>query len=106
MTGMLPAGKPARNDTEIEPGTERNRVMLIPQQAQCDSGGVQGRRRTSFAELRSEVASPSRISDGVRQRLLELAARLARVQGLGDEYSRVDFSRQAAAALRDVVEAA
>ena len=80
--------------------------MLIPQQAQCDSGGVQGRRRVSFAELRSELASPSRTSDVVRQRLLELAARLARAQGLGDEYSRVDFSPQAAAAVRDVVEAA
>ena len=50
-----------------------------------------------MAELRSQLATPSRISDGNRQRLLDLAQRLAAVQALGDEYGRVEFSPMAAA---------
>lgn len=70
--------------------------MLIPQHPQRDSRVGQGSPRVSFAELRKELASPSRISDGVRQRLLELAQRVAHVQELGDEYARVGLSEEAA----------
>lgn len=73
--------------------------MLIPQQA-GKSHRRHGRRPADLAELRSQLAKPS-INDDTRQRLLELARRLARVQALGDEYTRVDFSPHAAAALKD-----
>ena len=74
--------------------------MLIPQTAQCEPQARQGSPRVSFAELRRNLARPSSVSGGHRQRLLELGQRLSRVQGLGDEYSRVDFSDPARASLR------
>jgi hypothetical protein len=73
--------------------------MLIPQEAPCDWRVGQGGPRVSLAELRDQLTSPSRIPDGIRQRLLELAGRLARVQALGDEYARVSLSEDAAWAL-------
>lgn len=73
--------------------------MLIPQQAQCETQRRQGRPRVSFVELRRQLANPSEASDGTRQRLLDLTRRLARVQALGDEYTRVSLSDQAAAFL-------
>jgi hypothetical protein len=51
----------------------------------------------SIAELRRRLADPPSIADGRRQRLADLSARLARVQALGDEYARVEFSEHAAA---------
>jgi hypothetical protein len=66
--------------------------MLIPQQAQCEMVGRQGCRPVTFDELRRQLATPSESSEGHRQRLLDLARRLARVQALGDEYNRVAFS--------------
>jgi hypothetical protein len=39
------------------------------------------------------------LTGGHRQRLVDLASRLARVQHLGGEYGRVGFSDEAAAAL-------
>lgn len=75
--------------------------MLIPQEARSGAHGRQGGRRASLAELRRHMAEPSTMDDGHRQRLLELARRLARVQALGDEYSRVTLSEHAAAALPD-----
>jgi len=73
--------------------------MLISQQAKRQAPVPQGSGRTKLAELRGQLADPSALSDGNRQRLLELARRLARVQALGDEYVRVGFSEVAAAAL-------
>ena len=74
--------------------------MLIPQQVNRRSGRKQGGSRPGLAELRSQLAKPSRISDGTRQRLLELAQRLTAVQALGDEYARVvALSPQASAAI-------
>ena len=49
--------------------------------------------------MRRRLSDPSSLSDGNRQRLAELARRLARVQALGDEYVRVEFSGAAMAAL-------
>jgi len=63
--------------------------------------GRQGRLPTDFAELRRLLASPSRLTDGHRQRLLDLARRVARVQALGGEYRRVSLSDRAAAAAAD-----
>ena len=66
--------------------------MLIPQSVQPDARRRQGSRAASLAELRRALASPSRISDGNRQRLLDLARRLSAVRRLGDEYARVEVS--------------
>jgi hypothetical protein len=73
--------------------------MLIPRQAESAPQRRQGGRRTGIAELRRQLASPSVLTEGHRQRLLELAKRLARVQALGDEYARVELSSYVAAAL-------
>ncbi|MDY7011094.1 MAG: hypothetical protein SVV80_10140 [Planctomycetota bacterium] len=55
--------------------------------------------RTTLAELQNHSAAPSDYQDGLRQRLLVLARRLARVQSLGSEYARVAFSRHVEAVL-------
>ncbi len=73
--------------------------MLIPQGAYRQVGRSQGRRRTGLAELRRQLADPSRVSDGARRRLLDLATRLSRVQALGGGYGRVCFSEFATAGL-------
>ena len=66
--------------------------MLIPAEAVGESCGRHGGRRTNFAELRRRLASPSSLDQGQRQRLLELARSVARVQARGDEYGRVQVS--------------
>jgi hypothetical protein len=73
--------------------------MLIPQQAQRERPRSQGSDRGRDAELRRRLANPSELTDGDRQRLLELASRLARVQALGNEYVRVAISPEASAAI-------
>ena len=73
--------------------------MLIPRQAKRETGRWQGSPRIGFAQLRRQLANPSQIPDGHRQRLLDLAGRLARVKALGDEYSRVELSDAAVQAL-------
>jgi hypothetical protein len=73
--------------------------MLVPQQAQSQSQARQGCRPASVGELRRQLASPSSMDDGNRQRLLELKRRLARVQALGDEFARVSLSPMAEAAM-------
>ena len=52
-----------------------------------------------LAELRRRLANPSNVTDGCRQRLVNLARQLARVQALGDEYTRVELSEYAQIAL-------
>ena len=73
--------------------------MLISRTAQSGSGNRHGGRGLSFAELRVQLGEPSTLSDGHRQRLLELLRRLERVQALGDEYARVGLSPFATAAV-------
>ena len=75
--------------------------MLISQEVQSQAIPSQGSGGGGLAELRRQLAEPSALSDGNRQRLLELARRLARVQGLGDEYVRVGFSDSATDALAE-----
>lgn len=65
--------------------------MLISQSL-SEPLGEQGRSPMDLAELRRLLECPSLIQDGHRQRLVDLARRLARVRALGDEYSRVDLS--------------
>jgi hypothetical protein len=59
----------------------------------------QGGRRVSFAELRHSLAKPSRLNEDHRQRLIDLAQRVARVQALGGGYRRVSLSDHASAAI-------
>lgn len=73
--------------------------MLVPQQAQSQSQARQGCRKSDLGELRRQLASPSSVDDGNRQRLLELKRRLARAQALGDEFARVSLSPMAMAAM-------
>ena len=73
--------------------------MLIPQQTQYQAGPRQGCRPASLRELRRQLAMPSKLSDGSRQRLLDLQDRLARVRALGDECARVCFSESVTAAM-------
>ena len=73
--------------------------MLIPRKAQRKTVGGQGVPAIGLAELRRQLANGASLDDAHRQRLLELAQRLARVQALGDEYNRVALSPQAAAAV-------
>ena len=75
--------------------------MLISQEVQSQASPAQGSAPGGLAELRRQLAEPSALSDGNRQRLLELARRLARVRGLGDEYVRVCFSDSAMDALAE-----
>lgn len=76
--------------------------MLVPQQVGKPRRG-QGRPRVSIAELRRQLSSPQAASSGHRQRLLELANRLARIRLLGNELNRVDLSPHARAMLAGVV---
>jgi hypothetical protein len=77
--------------------------MLIPQEAQCQSARLQGSGRTEMAELRRRLESPSGLTLKHRQRLMEIVQRLARVQALGDEYTRVGLSEHATEAMRQPV---
>ncbi|HUT56352.1 MAG TPA: hypothetical protein VNA25_00595 [Phycisphaerae bacterium] len=72
--------------------------MLIPQQAQRDTASRQGSSANGLAELRRRLTRPSSLTDGNRQRLLDLERRLAAVQALGDEYARVQLSEYVRAA--------
>lgn len=85
--------------------------MLIPQQAQHETGHRQGSSASGLVELRRRLTRPSSrgskrdksrlvasFTDGNRQRLLDLERRLAAVQALGDEYARVELSEYVRAA--------
>jgi hypothetical protein len=73
--------------------------MLISPDARSDPQCGQGCPQMGIAELRGQLARPSQLDDGHRQRLLDLAQRVARVQGLGGEYRRVSLSETARAAI-------
>ena len=73
--------------------------MLISQEVRSPTPASHGSGPGGLAELRSQLADPLALSDGNRQRLLELASRLARIQSLGDEYVRVGLSPHARAAM-------
>ena len=66
--------------------------MLVSQRPVSGPGERHGCFRTAFAELQRQGAAPLDFKDGLRQRLLVLSQRLARVRSLGNEYARVSFS--------------
>jgi len=73
--------------------------MLVQPRVHSGASCRQGSRPVSIAGLRSQLAKPSQMSDGHRQRLLDLARRLARVQTCVGEHSRVQFSEHARVAM-------
>ena len=73
--------------------------MLIPQPAQRDGSKRQGGRVVSIDELRKSLTEPRRLTDWHRQRLLELVQRLDRVRALGDGFTGIELSPEAATAL-------
>ena len=73
--------------------------MLVPRLTQRERRKRHGSGCASLAELRRQLARPSRIQKRHRQRLLDLSHRLAHVQELGGEFARVEFSDKAVAAL-------
>ena len=73
--------------------------MLISQEAKRERTGGQGCRQTDFVEVRQRLERPSELDDGHRQRLLDMATRVARVQALGGAYRRVSLSAHAMAAI-------
>ncbi|HPM85020.1 MAG TPA: hypothetical protein PLF81_30160 [Candidatus Anammoximicrobium sp.] len=73
--------------------------MFISQRA-CGGADQRDGSCRSLAGLRRRLSDPSTLDEGDRQRLLDLAQRLARVQALGDGHGRVEFSPQAQFALR------
>jgi hypothetical protein len=78
--------------------------MLTPQRPQRGYEDRQGGRVLVSVEPKAQPAAP-RIPGGIhRQRLLELAGRLARVRALGGEYARVDFSPELAKQLRQLIQ--
>jgi len=77
--------------------------MLVSQQASSERNRWQGSRQAGLAELRSQLTELTNIQEGHRQRLLDLRRQLARVQALGGEYSRVEMSEYAVAAMQQPV---
>ena len=75
--------------------------MLILQEAKSDASRRHGSRRVDLSQLREQLACPSAlVGADHRQRLLELEQRLLRLQALGGEYARVEFSDSASSVLR------
>lgn len=74
-------------------------AMLVSQSPNQTGCLRQGSLQATLAELASHGAAPSARSDGLRQRLLEIAERLARVQGMGSEYARIGLSEEVQAIL-------
>jgi len=71
--------------------------MLVPQGTRRETHR-HGRSVVSLSELRRSLATPSALSSGHRQRLLELAHRLERVRSLGGDWADVEMSEYFAAA--------
>ncbi len=74
--------------------------MLIPRNALSNSvDGRQGSHPVDWTQLRSDLADPARMSPDSQQRLMELNHKLDRLRALGDEYTEVELSDWAKAAL-------
>ena len=75
--------------------------MLITQKVKSGRPG-QGSPGVSLSQLRQELACPENLTDGSRQRLLELDRRLTRLETLSVEHLRVGFSQAAVSALESI----
>ncbi|MBN1553327.1 MAG: hypothetical protein JXA11_01170 [Phycisphaerae bacterium] len=76
----------------------KDSMMLISRNPD-ETATEQGRSGVDFAHLRRRLGDPASLDDRDRQRLMELARRVARVRAMGDEYLRVELSDQASGAL-------
>lgn len=72
--------------------------MLIPHRAGADVPDEHGCPSFGVSDLRARLMDPTDLDVRDRQRLMSLANRLARVQALGGEYARVEFSAHVATA--------
>lgn len=79
--------------------------MLISQNP-GESANEQGGSAADFAQLRRQLGDPASLDGRGRQRLMELARRLARVRAMGDEYLRVVFSKYSEHAMSMVMHTA
>ena len=77
--------------------------MFTSRKSSDDLGDRQGGRWANLSELRHELAKPSQLTDGHRQRLVDLAQRVARVQELGEAYTRVSLSEYVTAVIGERV---
>lgn len=75
--------------------------MLVSQRQVSGSCVEHGCFGAALTELQRSRAAPSDCKDGLRQHLLVLAQRLARVRALGNEYARVVFSEHVEATLAE-----
>jgi len=79
--------------------------MLRSRKSSDNLGDRQGGRWVNLSELRRELAEPSQLTDGHRQRLVDLAQRVARVRELGEAYTRVSLSEYVTGAIGEKVAA-
>ncbi|MFW6132724.1 MAG: hypothetical protein ACOC8F_02415 [Planctomycetota bacterium] len=77
----------------------KDSIMLASQSPLSGARSRHGCPRASLAEVRNGLATPGKLEHRHRQRLQELAARLARVRELGGEYTGIELSEYAAAAM-------
>lgn len=56
----------------------------------------QGSSAADFSQLRRRLGNPASLNGRDRQRLTELARRVARLRAMGDEYLRVELSEHVA----------
>jgi len=74
-------------------------MMLIVKGDEPDSGN--GSPQTDFCELRRRLATPSSLDDANKQRLRELAQKVAKIQASGGECHRVDISEYVSEILKE-----
>lgn len=79
--------------------------MLVSQRSVSGKAEGQGCLRTALSELQRCRAASGTCEEGLRQRLLVLSQRLARVRTLGNEYARVAFSKDVEALLAERAQA-
>lgn len=72
--------------------------MLLSSMPVVSGVSGQGSLRDVLSQLR-QCQGPADVSDGLRQRLLKMAEKLARVRELGGEYARVELSEEVQALL-------
>ena len=80
--------------------------MLVSQKPLSPSEARHGSLAEIRAELERREVAPSTCDDGLRQRLLVLSQRLARVGAMGNEYAQVVLSEHAQAVLAERAEVA
>ncbi|MBN1943165.1 MAG: hypothetical protein JW849_07710 [Phycisphaerae bacterium] len=89
--------------TKTDLQTRRKDSRMLISRNPGETTDEQGGSAVDFAHLRRRLSDPALISRRDRQRLMELAQRVARVRAMGDEYLRVNVSDYVFGALPDAV---